>query len=70
VDDQVDGEGGEEESPTPATVKKWQFWKKKSTGPKKFGWIKGVLVSCRKLQGINAGGLGILIVLSTFLSTW
>ncbi len=47
ADEQVDGEGAEDEgeSPSPATIKKWQFWKKKSTGPKKFGWIKGVLVS-------------------------
>jgi len=41
-----DGGGAEEGAdPAPVAVKKWQFWKKSSKGPKKFGWIKGVLVS-------------------------
>ena len=43
-DGHMNGEG-DGSGPAPAAVKKWQFWKKKSTGSKKFGWIKGVLVS-------------------------
>ena len=47
TDDGGDHMNGESDGsgPAPGAVKKWQFWKKKSTGPKKFGWIKGVLVS-------------------------
>ena len=44
----IDGGGGDGGGPPLATRKKWQFWKKNpnaSKGPKKFGWIAGVLVS-------------------------